>query len=710
MKKAKLLTTLLLMSSLVLVGCKDSPAEPSNDEPETTDPADNPGEDNPGEENPGTEDPGEDNPSQPEDNPSQPEDGGEESDPEPTQPENPDTPVTPDEPGEGNPSQPEDNPSQPVNPDTPSQPEDSGEHGEEPSTPTNPDTPSQPEDNPDNPDTPVTPDPTPDPDLSEDDLPEPTDEDPGEQDTDEHSLGGGTTPETKPDTVEFSAATTIGKNLDLDGYSQDIDGFVFSFAKNDGSNTPKSEKTDGGNVFIYDKNSFTVSSANQIKKIEFSLNRTGTSMVVTAGAVSVANSILTWEGLSKEITFTATGQYRFNNVKIFYYPADAVLPVDLGDTTIAEVLDYAKDIEYTPSVDGWYLSNVSTTVHVEIIDAIDSVNTGGTLDGNARGKMLAVDESGAMMISSSTDTTPTLSLYQRIKKWLKSGTTTYDITGTIAFFNGVPELKVTDYKFNSSLSITKNWDNYVKDTFDTQQDYLNDVADVKTNAKGYGVNHVVRFNSLTYFNKYNSAGSYLFLDKDGKIVPVYSLLDLARPSLQEGTVYDIIGLESMYLGRPSLRILKVISSDETASAFDLNDAVEVTDLKPFYSLSMESGASYKTSELTVYKADVYVSRYANDKYTFNTSYFVNGKNYDDKYTTGNTMNDAVSKYSLGMFNESLDFNSTFYGWVLEEAKTDDDAKARKVTIYFTLARNDKVDGKTFWRVNVLEDLVPEWVD
>ena len=674
MKKRNLLMAFLLMSSLVMTGCKDkapeNPVDP--DSGEITPEGEEDPETDPSEEDPEGEDPtGEDDPTE------DPDEGGEE-DPDEGGDDDPtgdDDPVTPGEDDSGDDTDPADSgDDDPID----SGDDDSGDDI--------------------------------DPVDHDDDLPEPTDEDPGEQDEEEHSQGD-TPVDPECDTYEFSAVDALGKKTNLDGYSQDINGFVFSFAKNDGSNNPKSEKSDGGNVFIYDKNSFTITTVNQIKKIEFSLNRTGTSMASSVGTTSVANSVLTWQGLAKEITFTATGQYRFNNVKIYYYESDAVLPVDLGEVTLAEVLDYAKDMTYTPSVDGWYLSDVSATVHVEVIDAIDSVNTGGTLDGNARGKMLAVDNSGAMMVSSSTDTTPTLSLYQRIKKWIKSGTTTYDISGRIAFFNGVPEIKVDTYKFNDSLSITKNWEAYISDTFDTQAAYLEDLEDVGTNAKGYGVNNVVRFNRLTYFNKYNSAGSYLFLDKDGKIVPAYSLLDKDKASLEEGKVYDIIGLESMYLGRPSLRILKVITNDSDVALFDLSSATTVTDLHPFFNLSLDNGGdSYKLSELTVYKADVYVSRYANDKYTFNTSYFTNTNKDYDKFTTGNTVEDAANKYSLGMFNESLDYKSIFYGWVLEEAKTTDEADARKVTIYFTLARADKVNGKNMWRVNVLEDLVPEWVE
>ena len=509
----------------------------------------------------------------------------------------------------------------------------------------------------------------------------------------------------------------FGKVSNLDGVSKTWESFTFLVEKNGGSNNPMSTNDDGSSLRLYNSNRMTISSTNSIKKIEFTYSSAGIEMSASSGSCSIADSKLVWTGpetTSLTLTNTGSSGWRLVNITIYYYDNGGDAPVDLGDVTIAEVISAANDITYTPASNGWYLSNTTVTVHVECIDAIDSVSTSNGLDPNARGKILAVDETGYIIVSSGTQTNPTLSLYQRVKKYLGKQKTTYDVTGRIAFFNDVIEIRADSYAYNDSLVIEKNYDSYVKTTFETQTPYINDVTiNIRQNVKGYGVNNVVRYNQLTYFNKYNSAGSYLFLDKDGKIVPIYSLLDKDRPSLEEGKVYDIIGLESMYLGRPSLRILKVIHND-AEPVLEPDESVfqpVTTNFNWAYTLTMGSGKDYRESELIIFEADVYVSRYYNeDKYSINTSYFQNSNKDYDKFTTGNTPIDAANKRSLGVFNENLSYNGTFAGWVLEEAKTAEEAAARRVKIYFTLVRCDQVDSKNMWRVNILEDYVPEWVD
>lgn len=490
----------------------------------------------------------------------------------------------------------------------------------------------------------------------------------------------------------------IVKETNLSGKSYTFSDFTFAFTRNGSSDDPASVKSNY--VVLYTDNTLTISSKYKIHKIEFSDNKDKNGDLSTSGVLlTKANDLTTWEGEGKSITFTALAQYRFNNVKIYYF--EHVEPVITGEKTIKEVLEFAETIEYTPT-NGWYLTNNEVTIKVKAIDAIDSVTTSG-LDANARGKVLCVDETGYIVCSSGVSKNNPIDFYQRVKDYIKSGETTYAVNGKIAFFNDVVEIKVDSYRYLSDLEIDYDLNDYVTSGVTNSDSLMNHSKEIKTNNDGYGLGKIVKLNALTYFNKYNSAGSYYFLDQEGNLVPVYSLLDKDRSSLEEGKVYDIIGVESLYKGRPSLRILEVTPNlGADPASFDFSNAVEKETTKYFYNVNSEH-ASYKdefyNSVTTIYKMDVYVSRYAADKYTFNESYYKINK----EYTTGNSQVTAAQHYSLGVFNEDLDYKQIFIDFVLENATSEEECVS--LTLYFTLAYLDTVDGKEMWRVNVFEDLV-----
>ncbi len=212
----------------------------------------------------------------------------------------------------------------------------------------------------------------------------PPEEDPGEEGED------------KELDFPLQNAGYIAKETDLDNKSYTFNqDFTFSFAKNGGT-TPISTKSNY--VALYTNNSLTISSKYEMKKIEFTNQDSSKNGDLTADGVNLVKSdtLTTWSGKSNSIAFTASSQYRFSNIKIYYF--EHVEPVIEGLKTIKEVLEFAETVIYTPT-NGWYLTNNTVTVKVKAIDAIDSVTTSG-LDANARGKVLCVDETGYIVISS----------------------------------------------------------------------------------------------------------------------------------------------------------------------------------------------------------------------------------------------------------------------------------------------------------------------
>lgn len=510
--------------------------------------------------------------------------------------------------------------------------------------------------------------------------------------------------EIKKKSFPLQNAGYIAKNTNLNGYSNTFEDFTFTFSNGGGQN-PESEKSNY--IVLYESNTLTISSKYEIRKLEFNRYEGKVkdgALSSDVGSVVKDGVITRWTGASKSVTLTAAAQYRFDNVDIYY--VEHTEPVISGEHTIKEIKDFAKDYEYTPSSHGWYLTTNLVTIKIKAIDAIDSVTTSG-LDGGARGKVLCVDETGYIICSSGVSTNNPIDFYQRVKDYIKAGTTTYVVSGYLAFFNDVVELKVNTYEYDKTLTINYDLNDYVNSAVTSASILMNHCKNIKQNQNGYGVGDIVKLNGLTYFNKYNSAGSYYFLDRNSELVPIYSLLDKDRSALIEGKVYDIIGFESLYNGRPSLRILEVIpNTSEDPTSFDFSNAVEMTSTDEFYKINpYQSGyeEQYYSSVTTIYKMDAYVSRYADDKYTFNTSYYYDLTNKE--YTTGSSQVNAANRKSLGMFNEDLTFKQVFADFVLENAESEEECEELKVTIYFTLAYLDKVDGKYMWRVNVFEDLV-----
>ena len=505
-------------------------------------------------------------------------------------------------------------------------------------------------------------------------------------------------------------ATTIGKQNSLDGYSTNQgDYFTFSFAKN-GGNTPLSSKDSGGYIALYDQNSMTITSLRNIVEVKLTLKDKINTFTVNVGHVEVNNSIATWEGESKSITFTSVNQNRFNHIEIKYVNEDKPEPIIGEKCTIKEVLDIASDIEYLPNDAGWYCSEYTVTVDILAIDAIDSSASSASegYDPNARGKVLAIDDTGYMLFSSGTETSPSLSFFQKVKKYLKSGTTTYTVTGKIAFLNDVPEVKVEAATYKENLTFSHTIDDFKKRTIEGSEAFASETHNetVKLNSKGYGIRDVVEIKGLTYFNVYNKeAGSYLFVDQKGQLIPVFSVLNKDRSSLEKGKCYDIVGLESMYNGRPSFRILSVKLSELTPTEFDFeNSTIKLDSLTPIYSIS-ETSSQYPLSEFNLYSADVLVSTYydgSKNRYTFNTDCWV----INNKCTTGTSSTDSANKYSLDVFNvEEIDYNQSLINYVINDCSSKEEAEEYRVTLYFTLSRLETVNHKNQWRVNVIEDLI-----
>lgn len=507
------------------------------------------------------------------------------------------------------------------------------------------------------------------------------------------------------DTYSVNLVNSVKDLSTLDGTSLSLDRFNLTINKN-GGNTPIYSTQNGKHIRVYTNNTFTIScDSRYIVGIDIPLIQYG-SVTVDNGNAEISDSHLLWSGYSKSITFTVVQQIRFIDLNIKYEYKEPYTPSISGLVTIKDVYDEVKNMEFVPNAVGYDCSNVEVSLAIKALDTIDSAATSEGYDGDTRGKVLVTDGTGYIICSSSTSTNNPVSFYQRVKDYLKADTVTYTVTGYISIYNDVIEIKVSSYQYDPNIRVHIDYESFVDSTYTSGSDLINDELSYKVNNKGYGIGKIKKMKGLTYFNKYNSAGSYLFLDQDNNIVPVFSDLDKDRASLVKGQVYDIIGLESLYRYRPSFRILDISPSTSEAVEYDFdNDVIELTTTKDLYRLNPENNMeAYKVSELQVYKMTGYVSCYRNDdKYSINTEYYKDTSSKE--YSTGVDGNAVSDHYSLLVFNEDVTYKQLFADFVINGCKTEDEVLSKQVTFYFTLAFNETLNKREVWRVNIIEELM-----
>ena len=482
---------------------------------------------------------------------------------------------------------------------------------------------------------------------------------------------------------------------------------VFTIDKGTGSVNPESSKTTTEKLKIYAGNTFTIKHDDMILMDIKVLSSKTTNLTPFEGTVTVTQNIETgvhlirWKGETNELTFTAGAQVRVKEIKIWYLKPVVIPPGSME--TVQEVLTYASSYHYVPNDVGYYLSNISVNLKVTLLTAMDS-QASSTKEGynvDAQGKVLAYDDTGFIILSSPTED-QRVTLYEKAKTDLKGHkAATYQIVGFLSFFNGVVEVNVSSFQADTSFT-NKSLDEFTYPEYSSQSEVVNDIVNnAIPNVKGYGVNKVVKLNNFTYFNCYNPKGSYLFLDTNNNLLPIYSLENKDDIYLDEGKSYDIIGLETLYRNRPSIHILKVSKHSDEGVELDLTKAVEVSNFDNFYTIGQSTNENYVKSELTLYKATVFVSSYSYKSYTVNTSYIYRNKTY----TTGTSENDAASLHSLSVFNDNIWYRGTLDPYLLDGVKDQATADSLAFIIYFTLAYLRTPNGLNMWSINILENYI-----
>ena len=217
--------------------------------------------------------------------------------------------------------------------------------------------------------------------------------------------------------------------VSTDGVTVTSDQINYTFHKENQQIAPSVYSTNGWHVRFYAGTSIDVHSENiTLKKLTF-VFLSGYKGTFSADNGEVGynddESAYVWTGSTKSVKITADEQLRFTSIEIKGLKSEKVIPSKDGVSTVAEVYSSIEGYTYTPNAVGWFLTNTEVKLQVKAIDAIDSAADGGEYEPLSKGKVLCADETGAIIVSSSTSSNNPVSLYAATKKSDAFRTTLY---------------------------------------------------------------------------------------------------------------------------------------------------------------------------------------------------------------------------------------------------------------------------------------------
>ncbi len=376
--------------------------------------------------------------------------------------------------------------------------------------------------------------------------------------------------------------------------------------------------------------------------------------------------------------------------------------IDLGKQKISYVVDYINNhpITVPTGMKGAVDYNTKVTVDGLALQKIDlrkeTSNYG--LNFSSRYKVILGDETGYIGAASST-------FYDKVSNYDGNPDSKYTVTGYLSIYLGNPEIFVTEYTLNKSLSVTFD----AKKSSEGQvsfQTFFETARDTEYNCKGDAYGKMYTFTNVTSYH-WVSDSSY---QKFAWITDGYSIIKTIahnRPNVSKGKVFNLVGLLSMQDYSPAIWIIDVEEvSSQNPVELDVSFAKElsITELKnnktsqddtnerfPEYTLSWAS--LYKTTGYltTVEQGGKYYIG-IRDEYYSGTE-FINGKD------------NARANMGVALFHNSEFWNidsdhiyTTVYGELVDSETP--------VEIYYIFYQLTYYTKKTCWDIMVLPSTFP----
>lgn len=421
---------------------------------------------------------------------------------------------------------------------------------------------------------------------------------------------------------------------------------------------------------------------------------------------SVENGLITAKNAGFATVFAETiDQHKVATCQITV--TAPVIPVETK--TIAEVKSYIASHTISTNSYGCGVDyQVKFTIKGTAIAKTDLVKTKASygLDVSYPGKTFLADETG-FIACASISTSKSNSLYDKVADYQCKDNSKYTVTGYISMYLGQPELMVTDYEYNSSLTTSYTASTLAECTY-TINEFYNSAKGVNYNCAGHGYGKMISLKGLTCFSSESSgSGSRQYNFTDG----THNLRVLAYniTNCVVGGVYDIVGLTSLKNYSPAVIAISFTNSSATKSVIDYENIAinqSITDLKKNKTSQEDTNTKYPNyieSYKNVYKTTGYITtciQSGNYYVGIRDTYYESEKEISGK-------DEARSTYKMALIQNENFWNCTWDEICLFNNYADYVNENIPVTVYYVQKQMAYKSGDTLWDIFLIPDSLPQ---
>lgn len=504
---------------------------------------------------------------------------------------------------------------------------------------------------------------------------------------------------------DFTQKSLINSPITFEGYT-----ISFEVGTNTYNNQPTLIKATNNKyeARVYWGNSFTItSSVETLTRVEFTLGANDKGNEMTSSVGQINDGI--WEGSSKEVTFSISGTSGYKAFECFTLcyegqtEDDPETVINLGEKTIKEVKQY---IANHPVQKNSFGNGVNEKRYVTIeglalakIDLIKYTSKYG-LDVSEHGKVIVGDETGVIGCATVVNNLGT-SLWGKVSDYVCKDTSKYRITGYISEYLGNPELLVTSFEWDETISLNIDYSKISSESA-TLERFYEKSNEVQYNCAGHGYGDVITIKNLRcYYVEADGQGKRYYNFTDGTKNIRVNAFNISNAT--EGRVYDITGIISLKNLSPIIIAFEIKDSSESVS-FDylhVSQNITISDLKNIHGSqddTMERFPNVVNAYGNIYKTTGYLTAVVeNGKYYIGIS-----DNFIDRkdLITGKT--NAMAKYNISLIKNDNFWNTTEEELYLFNPVFDEFVLENKaITIYYVVRQLEYSSNKPMWEILLL---------
>ena len=468
-------------------------------------------------------------------------------------------------------------------------------------------------------------------------------------------------------------------------------------------------------VRVYPGNQFTISSTENIRKIELSYQSEKDTPSNVLSSNPEGFNVDTWTGSATQVIFTAedaSGNFRaIKSIKVTYEgegPAPDEL-INLGVKTIREVKDYIAEHPVKKNAFGNGVNNYrKVTIKGFALAKIDLVKFTSTygLEVSEPAKVIMADATDYIGVATKTSNDGN-TLWGKIDNYVCQSTSKYIVTGYLSEYLGHPEILVESFTWDSSLDIT--WDaSVISEATLTLSEFYTAATNVNYNCAGHGYGQVVTLENLKcYYVESDGQGKRYYNLTDGNKNIRVNAFNLGNLSING--IYNVTGIISMKNLSPIIVAFSITATeDATPVSFDYESIAEnisIAELKTIKGSQEDTSTRYPdvvNAFGRIFKTTGYL-----------TAVTENGKLYvgiSDSYISRASLitgkDNAMANYGISLIKnenfwntteeELYLFNPTFDDYILED---------NPITVYYVVRQLRYSSNKPMWEILLLPSFI-----